>query len=64
MLLGRIVNTAYTLYNDDKGFYVEVEGKKRYVDVRRADHGKEIVTTLIGTTYKVMFFSSPFQYKS
>ncbi len=64
VLLGKVVNTAFNLYQDDSRYFVEYNGKKIIVhDIDKDSHGRIVELPLPGNNYKVIMFGTPYQYK-
>ncbi len=64
VLLGKVINTAFNLYQDGNTYFTEYNGKKIIMhDVDKDSHGKILTTQLPGNSYKVIMFGTPYQYK-
>lgn len=64
VLLGKVVNTAFNLYQNGNKYFVEYNGRKLVVnDIDKDSHGRTVELALPGTTYKVIMFGTPYQYK-
>lgn len=61
VLIGRVVNSTYFIYIDDKGkYYTLSNGKYVKLNIEKSDHGSDVEVNLIGVRYKVSFFNSPY----
>lgn len=64
VLVGKVVNTSFNLYQDGSTYFVDYNGRKLIMhDIDKDSHGRIVTVSLPGNTYKVIMFGTPYQFK-